>query len=511
MLQLRNIGLNSTYVEVWKNGFTEFPSQTMQSLVGVSMRINPSPGVPVQNRDLLAETLIQAHRNGLAHVAWFEYGFAAKFGNPGTSSTELAKYMQDRGWLLQDAGGNFTNASNGFSWMNPLVPEVRQLLKNIVVEAVRKYDLDGIQFDDRLAWPVQFGYDSYTRNAYFQETGRQVPTNYADGQFKAWRAAKVTAFAQELIATVRAERASLIVSSSPAVAGWAYDNYLVDWPAWRAAGMFDEFVPQVYRGTFSDFNRDWDGTGTITTGGQVQYMGDRRHDFVAGISVNTGSGVIPWADAQQMVDLVRATNPPVAGHSWWYTAGVLNSYPTQLAAYYNVAANGAAPRPDLPAGWRPLPVVATRAAPLASEWSADVPADGRYRVIRRVGDAWTELYSTVFADGHLALTITGADAVELLVDRRPYLSADANLDGTVGIADFSALASNFNGTGKLWSQGDFSLDGAVTIADFSILGANYNATLASALQRGDAVPEPAAGSILLAGALTLRLPRRRSR
>ena len=508
MAQLRSIGLNSTYVEVWKNGFTEFPSQTMQSVVGVAMKINPSPGVPVQNRDLLAETLIQAHRNGMAHVAWFEYGLAAKFGNPGTASTELAKYMKDRGWLLQDSGGNYTNASNGFSWMNPLVPEVRQLIKGIVVEAVRKYDLDGVQFDDRLAWPVQFGYDSYTRAAYLQETGRQLPTNYADSQFKAWRAGKVTAFGQELIALVRAERASVIVSSSPAVAGWAYDNYLVDWPAWREAGMFDEFIPQVYRSTFSDFNRDWDGTGSITTGGQVQYMGNRRMDFAAGISVNTGSGVITWADAQQMVDLVRATNPPVAGHSWWYSAGVLNSYPAQMAAYYNVAVNGQAPRPDLPIDWRPMPTVATRNAPLSSEWTANVPAGGRYRVIRRIGDSWTELYSTVFAAGSLPLSITGADAVELLVDRRPYLLGDANLDGVAGIGDFSVLASNFNATNRLWAHGDFSLDGAVTIADFSILGANYNSTLAAAMQRGGAIPEPSALCLVaLATAMTARRSR----
>lgn len=515
MQQLRNLGLNSTYVEVWKNGFTEFPSQTMQNLIGVSMKINPSPGVPVQNRDLLSETLIQSHRNGMANIAWFEYGFAAKFGNPGTSSTDLAKYMADRGWLLKDSAGAYTNASNGFSWMNPLVPEVRNLLKGIVLEAVRKYDLDGIQFDDRLAWPVQFGYDDYTRNAYLQETGRNLPASFNDSHFKAWRAGKVTAFGQELIAAVKAERASVLVSSSPAVAGWAYDNYLVDWPAWRAAGMFDEIIPQVYRSNFNDFNRDWDGTGTITTGGQVQHMGDRRHDFAAGISINTGSGVITWNDAQQMVNLVRATNPPVAGHVWWYSNGVLNTYASQLAGYYNVAGLGHAPRPDLPVDWRPMPTVATRSPTNSSLWNAEVPADGRYRVIRRVGDTWIEVLSTVYAAGSLSLLYSGVDAVELLVDRRPYLTADANLDGVVNIADFSALAAHFNQTGMRWVNGDFNLDRTVGIGDFALLAANFNRTLhdGGPVNRPATVPEPTTVGLVgiaLAGACAAaRRPRGR--
>jgi hypothetical protein len=506
MQQLRTIGLNSTYVEVWKNGFTEFPSPTMQNLIGVSYNINPSPGVPVQQRDLLSETLIQSHRQGMFCTAWFEYGFAAKAGNPGTSSTDLAKYMADRGWLLKDSAGNFTNSSNSFSWMNPLVPEVRNLIKGITLDAVRRYDLDGIQFDDRLAWPVQFGYDDYTRAAYLAETGRNLPTNHNESQFKAWRAQKVTAFAQELIAVVRAERPDLMISTSPAVYPWSYDNYCVDWNAWRAAGMFDEFVPQVYRGNFSDFNRDWDGTGSITTAGQVQYMGNRRGDFAAGISINTSSGVVTWTDTQSAVNLVRGTSG-VAGHVWWYSSGVLNTYASQLTSYYNVAGLGPAPRPDFPVNFRVPAVVATQAAPGSSTWNVTVPADGRYRVIQRVGDTWTEIWTTVFGDGPLSLNYPGVSAIELLVDRRPYLPADANLDGDVDVGDFSLVATNFNSTGRRWADGDFTLDGTVDIADFAVLAANFNRTLPGDAPRGAAIPEPACGAALVA--LAGLLPRRR--
>lgn len=501
MQQLRNIGLNSTYVEVWKNGFTEFPSATMQSLIGVSYNINPSPGTPVQQRDLLSETLIQSHRNGLVNIAWFEYGLMAKFGNPGTSPADLSKYMADRGWLLQNSAGSYTTSSQGFSWMNPAVPQVRALIKGIVVDAVKKYDLDGVQFDDHLGWPVQFGYDTYTRNAYLAETGNNVPSNPNDSSFKAWRASKVTSLAQEIIAEVKAIRPNMIVSSSPAVGGWAYDNYLVDWPAWRAAGMFDEFIPQVYRTNYNDFNRDWDGNGSITTGGQVQYMGNRRADFAAGIAINT-SPLVSWSDAQQMVNLVRSTTPAVAGHVWWYSSSVLSTYPTQMTSYYNVAGTGPAERPDLPTGWRPLPTVAVQDSTNTALWSAVVPADGRYRIIRRVGASWTELSSSVYGDGLLIMNLPGSEQVELLVDRRPYLAGDGNLDGFVNISDFSLLAANFNQPNMLWANGDFSLDGVVTIGDFSILASNFGSALHGDLPR---IPEPVAASFLAVTALLVRL------
>lgn len=484
---MRNLGLNTIYMDVWRNGFTYYPSPTLAAMTG-----GPNKAPEIGSRDLLSETLIQSHRNGMIQTGWFQYGFAAKFGNPGTGSTELAKVMQDRGWLLQDQAGAYTNSSNSFSWMNPLVPEVRQFVKGIVLDAVKKYDIDGVQFDDRLAWPIQFGYDNYTRNAYLAETGRQLPTNYNDSLFKAWRASKLTSFAQELIAEVKAIRPDVMVSSAPSVYPFSYDNYCVDWPTWRSAGMFDEFIPQVYRNTAASFDSTWDGAGSMTTGGQVQFMGNRRMDFAAGISINQGSGAWnPWSELLPMVQQVRATNPPVAGHVWWYSDGVLRAYQSQLTAFYDVAGTGQAPRPDLPADWRPPPVVAERDAGNPSLWTLSVPADARYRIIQRVGGTWTEIRSTVYAAGPLQLTFANVDAIELLLDRRPYLPADANLDGLVNIADFSALAANFNLANKLWADGDFTLDRSVTIADFSILAANFNASQARP------VPEPCLPALLL--------------
>src|SRR5205823_6512705 len=46
---------------------------------------------------------------------------------------------------------------------------------------------------------------------------------------------------------------------------------------------------------------------------------------------------------------------------------------------------------------------------------------------------------------------------------------DANLDGQVSTADFTALAANFQvpGTGAVWAQGDFNYDGVINALDFN--------------------------------------------
>ncbi|MEO1128227.1 MAG: RHS repeat-associated core domain-containing protein, partial [Planctomycetota bacterium] len=54
---------------------------------------------------------------------------------------------------------------------------------------------------------------------------------------------------------------------------------------------------------------------------------------------------------------------------------------------------------------------------------------------------------------------------------------DANIDGSVTLADFTILASNFGlAVGAGYSQGDFSCDGAVNLVDFTILASNFGAT-----------------------------------
>jgi hypothetical protein len=75
-------------------------------------------------------------------------------------------------------------------------------------------------------------------------------------------------------------------------------------------------------------------------------------------------------------------------------------------------------------------------------------------------------------------------------------NGDANLDRKVNALDFNALASNFGGTSRRWTQGDFNFDTVVSALDFSALAVNFNSSLpstaAAASTRSDPPPPSAA-------------------
>ena len=456
MARLREIGLNTVYVESWKNGYTQFPSEALERVIGVERRPNlmksdPSDPEPTPPRDLLQETVIEAHRNQLACIAWFEYGFMAAHES---TQNHLRKMYPH--WLSRDAEGGEV-APNGFVWMNPLHPRTRRLVMDIVLEAVDKYDLDGVQLDDRIVWPYYtMGYDDFTVDWYRNEHGGQAPPEDPnDPEWRRWRVEKVNEFSRQFVAELRAKRPGLIVSLSPAPYPWCYENYLLEWPEWASwrpgndespdagAGRregpgvwWDEFIPQCYRYDYPAFKATWEQQiGNLRGAGPVARR--RVDDMLAGV-LTTGSrpDPVPWPDLEKAIGLVRETGG--GGHVWWFSRGVLDEYPEQIASLYDVEGSGHARRPDLPRDWRPAPVVLERSPSEPDIWRADgaVPIE-HYRVIVKRGGNWAveDLLSADDVRSMRRAVVVGvpgriaerpgageAQAVELLVDRRPDLS-----------------------------------------------------------------------------------------
>jgi autotransporter-associated beta strand protein len=70
---------------------------------------------------------------------------------------------------------------------------------------------------------------------------------------------------------------------------------------------------------------------------------------------------------------------------------------------------------------------------------------------------------------------------------RYTLAGDANLDGTVDVADLGVLATSYGVSGgAIWAQGDFDDNGNVDVGDLGALATNYGSSLASGLQAASA-------------------------
>jgi uncharacterized lipoprotein YddW (UPF0748 family) len=153
------MNFNTIYPVVWNSGYALFPSATARQT-----GIQPFIYKGNEGQDILADVVAQAHRQGIKVIPWFEFGFMA----PPTS--ELA--VNRSGWLTKQRDRQQSSfAEDGeVVWLNPFRPEVQQFITNLVLEVVTQYDVDGIQFDDHMSLPNEFGYDDYTVALYKKES-----------------------------------------------------------------------------------------------------------------------------------------------------------------------------------------------------------------------------------------------------------------------------------------------------------------------------------------------------
>lgn len=243
--QLAKLNFNTIYPVVWNSGYALYES-------AVAQKAGIQPFIPkgLQGQDPLEDIISQAHQQGLQVMPWFEFGLMA----PPTS--ELA--LKHPNWFTKKRDGSNTvkSAAGEVIWLNPFHPEVQQFMTSLVVEVARKYEIDGIQFDDHLSFPYELGYDSYTVNLYKQETQQAPPADPKDPTWMRWRATQLTAYVSQLNQTLKAIKPKAIFSISPNPYYVAYNFFLQDWLSWARQDLIDEVIVQIYRPDLPSFVKE---------------------------------------------------------------------------------------------------------------------------------------------------------------------------------------------------------------------------------------------------------------
>lgn len=309
--QLARLKFNTVYPVVWNRGATFYPSAVAKKAIGRDRDLWLQ--VLRLRQDSLAEIVKQSHRQGLRVIPWFEYGFMAP------ASSALVKRHPD--WLTsrrdrskvfqaEENEPTLPKASNPELeqvdppivnkgvWLNPFHPQVQQFIRDLIVEVVTKYDVDGIQLDDHFGLPNEFGYDAFTIRLYQQEhKGKSPPSNPVDSEWLRWRAEKLTKFMQQVYLAVKAVKPNCLVTLSPNPQYYAYRATLQDWRRWVQLGLIEELVCQVYRSDNKTFLAELQQTSL-----QVA-----RQKIPVGIGILTGSLSHPVAIEQikSQVQLVR--------------------------------------------------------------------------------------------------------------------------------------------------------------------------------------------------------------
>ena len=293
--------INNIFMVVYNNGRTCYPSTVMQNLIGKPIRES------FAGRDPLQEMIDEGHAAGLKVHAWFEYGFASSYSANG-GDIVAAKPT----WAAKDISGNLV-VKNGFDWLNPFNIEVQNYMIDLFKEVTNKYNIDGVQGDDRLpAVPSTSGYDTYTTNLYLTEKGVNPPNDYKDAAWIDWRAKKLNSFLKRLRTEVKAIKPAIQFTMSPSPYPFSLTEYLQDWPTWVDSSWVDAIMPQCYRYDIAAY------TSVLTQ--QKGYYRNTSVPFYPGVLVKSGATIQSDGFMTQMIQQNRLSG--FKGECFFFYEGI---------------------------------------------------------------------------------------------------------------------------------------------------------------------------------------------
>lgn len=194
--------------------------------------------------DPLEFWITEAHKRGMELHVWLN-PYRAHHTTGGTlNSSSMVRRMP----------AEIVKLRNGTYWYDPSNPKTQDHVSAVVRDLVKRYDLDGVHFDDYF-----YPYREYNG-------GRDFPDNETWNVYKNsggtlsradWRRGNVNRFIKRIYEEIRAEKSHVKFGISPFgiwksgfpedVSGTSqYDELFADARLWLNEGWVDYFAPQLY-------------------------------------------------------------------------------------------------------------------------------------------------------------------------------------------------------------------------------------------------------------------------
>ena len=195
--------------------------------------------------DPLEFAIAEAHARGLELHAWIN---PFRAGN----APDTTAFASNHVW---NAKRNLVRVYGAQVWLDPGESAAREHSLRVVMDIVRRYDVDGIHMDDYfypypVANPAGGGSLPFPDDASYAASGSTLPRDD-------WRRANIDNFVERLYQEAHALKPSIKVGISPfgiwrpgnppSVQGFdAYAQLYADARKWLRNGWVDYFVPQLY-------------------------------------------------------------------------------------------------------------------------------------------------------------------------------------------------------------------------------------------------------------------------
>lgn len=199
-------------------------------------------GVPA-GFDPLAYMLEKAHGYGMKVYPW-----VCTHRCPSTAGATPEDWMYVTApyntWFTKNYAGTVIN-SEGY-WVDPGVPDGEEYTVNVMLDIVKNYDIDGIEWD-RIRYPTtDSGYNDIALARYLTEyPGSRPATNNAN--FSNWRRRQLNDFVARVYAQIMEIKPGICVDANVfATYSDAYGARFQDWDAWMSNKWLDINTPMNY-------------------------------------------------------------------------------------------------------------------------------------------------------------------------------------------------------------------------------------------------------------------------
>src|SRR5215831_17418423 len=185
-----------------------------------------------------------AHDRGLELHVWL---------NPYRAHHKDGKEISDQS-VVKKHPNQVVYLAEGYWWLDPAQKETQDLTTAVVMDIVKRYDIDGVHFDDYF-----YPYPSYNNNADFPDSASWTAYQQNGGKLSRgdWRREAVNTLIERLYKNIKKEKPWVKFGLSPfgiwrpgypeSISGFdQYDQLYADAKLWLNKGWVDYFSPQLY-------------------------------------------------------------------------------------------------------------------------------------------------------------------------------------------------------------------------------------------------------------------------
>lgn len=194
--------------------------------------------------DPLGFWIQEAHKRGLELHVWL---------NPYRAHHTTGGKITDSS-IIRKKPDLAVELANGMWWLDPAKQETQDHSAAVVMDIVKRYEIDGVHFDDYF-----YPYDSYNNGKDFPDDDSWEAYKNNGGKLSRgdWRRDEVNTFIKRIYKEIKAEKLSVKFGLSPfgiwrpgypqSVVGYdQYDKLYADAKLWLNEGWIDYFTPQLY-------------------------------------------------------------------------------------------------------------------------------------------------------------------------------------------------------------------------------------------------------------------------